>query len=46
MFMICVCSYFDGDVPEEDKQKIEIKSEEEEEEVSSGQKRAAHKSQR
>lgn len=46
MSMTCVCSYFDGDMSEEDKQKIEIKSEEEEEEVSSGQKKATHKSQR
>lgn len=46
MFMKHVCSYFDGDMPEEEKQKIEIKSEDEEEEVSMGQKKATHKSQR
>ncbi|XP_044057746.1 ATP-dependent DNA/RNA helicase DHX36 [Siniperca chuatsi] len=38
--------YFDGDEPEEDKQKIEIKSEEEEEDISPGQIKATHKSQR
>lgn len=38
--------YFDGDEPEEDKQKIEIKSKEEEGEVNVGQKKATHKSQR
>ena len=43
--LICSRSYFDGDVSEEE-QKIELKSEEEEEEVTSGQKKAKHKSQR
>uniref|UniRef100_UPI003AAF43CF ATP-dependent DNA/RNA helicase DHX36 isoform X1 n=1 Tax=Centroberyx gerrardi TaxID=166262 RepID=UPI003AAF43CF len=38
--------YFDGDVPEEDKHKIEIKSEEEEEEVSAAPEKIPHKSQR
>ncbi|KAF1394139.1 hypothetical protein PFLUV_G00023410 [Perca fluviatilis] len=38
--------YFDGDVSEEEKQKIEFKSEEEEEEVTPGQKKATHKSHR
>lgn len=43
--MTRVCSYFDGDMPEEEKRKIEIKSEDEEEDVSLDQKKA-HKSQR
>lgn len=30
MYLSCVCSYFDGDPPEEDKLKIKIKSEDEE----------------
>ncbi|GAA6225794.1 ATP-dependent RNA helicase DHX36 [Lates japonicus] len=38
--------YFDGDLPEEEKHIIEVKSEEEEEEVCSVQKTSAHKSQR
>ncbi|XP_045929088.1 ATP-dependent DNA/RNA helicase DHX36 [Micropterus dolomieu] len=38
--------YFDGDEPEEDKQKIEVKSVEEEETISPGQEKAIHKSQR
>lgn len=41
-----VNSFFDGDLPEEEKQRIEIKSEDEEEDVSLGQRKAAHKSQR
>lgn len=45
MTLICACSYFDGDLSEEE-QKIELKSEEEEEEVTPGQKKATHKSQR
>ncbi|XP_037630844.1 ATP-dependent DNA/RNA helicase DHX36 [Sebastes umbrosus] len=38
--------FFDGDAPEEDKLKMELKSDEEEEEVTPGQKKATHKSQR
>ncbi|KAK2847336.1 hypothetical protein Q5P01_010335 [Channa striata] len=38
--------YFDGDMPEEEKLKLEIKSEEEGEEVGVDKKKAAHKSQR
>lgn len=44
--MTCVCSYFDGDISEEDKLKNEIKSEEEEDEVMPDLKKAAHKSKR
>lgn len=44
--LMCVYSYFDGDLPEEEKLKVELKSEEEEEEVTPGQKKATHKSQR
>lgn len=36
-----VCSYFDGDLPEEEKLKIEIKSENEGEDISLGQSSAA-----
>lgn len=39
-----VCSYFDGDLPEKEKQKI--KSEETEEDVTEDQKEMPHKSQR
>lgn len=46
MFVTCACSYFDGEEPEEDKLKTEIKSEEDEEEICPGQKKANHKSQR
>lgn len=46
IFMTCVCSYFDGDLPEEEKHIIEVKSEEEEEEVCSVQRTSSHKSQR
>uniref|UniRef100_A0A667Z8V9 ATP-dependent DNA/RNA helicase DHX36 n=1 Tax=Myripristis murdjan TaxID=586833 RepID=A0A667Z8V9_9TELE len=38
--------YFDGDLPEKEKQKIEIKSEETEEDVTEEQKEMPHKSQR
>lgn len=44
LFMTLVYSYFDGDLPEEEKLKIEVKSEESEEEVSSGQKKGANTS--
>lgn len=42
--MAYVCSYFDGEAPEEDKHKI--KSEDEEEDINAVQKKATHKSQR
>lgn len=45
MFITFLCSFFDGDEPEEEKIKSEIKNEEEEEDISVGQK-ATHKSQR
>lgn len=44
--MFLTCSYFDGDAPEEDKRKLEVKSEEEEEEIFQGQKETNSKSQR
>lgn len=43
---LCACSYFDGEMSEEEKLKIEFKSEEEEEDVTPGQKKATLKSQR
>lgn len=44
--MTCAWSYFDGDEPKQDKQKTNIKTEEEEEEICLGQKKASSKSQR
>lgn len=46
LLMTFVCSYFDGDLPEEERLKSEVKSEEEEEEISSGQKKGVNTSQR
>lgn len=39
-------SYFDGDLPEEEKHKAEVKSEEEDEEIIPGQKKKSHSSKR
>lgn len=46
MNMFLTWSYFDGDAPEEDKQKLKVKSEEEEEEIFQGHKETNSKSQR
>lgn len=42
LFIVCVCSYFDGDLPEEQKRKI--KSEEDDKELGLDQRKTALRS--